>query len=290
MREVITIKNLEVTYAPETPFEQRALQNINITVQAGEFRAIIGPQGSGKSTLLQVMAGLIPGRGTIRVCDEDLTCKKTRAGLWRKAGVVFQSPERQLFEDTVFNDVAYGPVNLGLPQEEVEQRVKRALEMVKLEEQYHRVSPFALSGGQQRRAAIAGILALQPEVLLLDEPTAGLDPRGRRQLMDLFSELCREHGTTVVLVTHDMEEVAHRAHRVTVLHQGKMALEGSPRDVFARRQELQELGLTAPFAAELAGALKQRELPVRGDIITLPEAEEEVEKLLLRGRNLGSSC
>lgn len=283
MREAIKIENLAVTYAPKTTFERQALLGINLRIEPGEFRAVIGPQGSGKSTLLQVMAGLVTGGGRVTICGENLTAKKARMNLWRKVGVIFQSPERQLFEDTVYNDVAYGPRNLGLSPEEVDRRVKDALEKVKLGEQYHPVSPFTLSGGQQRRAAIAGILAMQPEILLLDEPTAGLDPRGRRELMDMFSELCRNQGITVVLVTHDMEEVAHRAHRVTVLHQGQIAMEGTPKEVFTRGRELKKIGLSSPFATELAEALQENGLPVEDNVITLQEAEREVEKIL-KGR------
>ncbi|AEF93147.1 Fe(3+)-transporting ATPase [Desulfotomaculum nigrificans CO-1-SRB] len=284
MREIIKVENLSLIYAPKTALQRQALDNVSMTVKRGEFRAIIGPQGSGKSSLLQVLAGLLaPSSGQASICGLDLKVKKMRENVWRKVGYIFQYPERQLFEDTVYNDVAYGPGNLGLSKGEVAVRVRAALKKVGMGEEYFEVSPFKLSGGQQRRVAIAGILAMQPEVLLLDEPTAGLDPKGRKQLMDLFSDLCHQQQVTVLLVTHDMEEVAHRADMATVLHQGKVVMEGTPRDVFSRGRELKEHGLAVPFATELAAALKERGLKVREDITTLPEAEVEVEKLL-RGR------
>lgn len=284
MSQIITIKNLNITYSPKSPVQRHALQGIDFSVQAGEFRAIIGPQGSGKSTLLQVLAGLIEGEGNVSLCGLDLSIKKLRTNLWRKVGIVFQYPERQLFEETLYQDVAYGPLNLGFSDMEVERRVKSALEKVNLDEKYYNLSPYKLSGGQKRRAAIAGILAMEPEVLLLDEPTAGLDPQGRRQLMDMFTKLCRKQKMTVVLVTHDMEEVARRADTVTVLHRGRVAMEGTPKEIFARVTELESFGLSVPFATELAAKLTKRGLSVKSDITTMAEAEREVERLLLKGR------
>lgn len=283
MSAIIDIENLTVSYAPGTPLQREALRKVSLRVQKGEFRALIGPQGSGKSTLLQVMAGLLEGKGRVTVCGRDMSSKKNRTGLWRQVGVVFQYPERQLFEDTVFNDTAYGPRNMGLGEEEIHRRVKAALADVKLGEEFYHISPFKLSGGQQRRVAVAGILAMQPEVLLLDEPTAGLDPRGKRQLMNLFSNLCRQKKITVVLVTHDMEEVARRADTVTVLCRGKIAMQGNPKEIFSRGKELENLGLATPFASQLATALQEHGFPVQ-NMTTLSETEREVEKLLrLRG-------
>lgn len=279
MSPIIEIKGLGVVYAPKSPMQRQALSDLSFSVSEGEFRAIIGPQGSGKSTLLQVMAGLIAGQGIVKIAGLDLSIKKNRTQLWRQVGVVFQYPEKQLFEDTVWHDVAYGPQNLGLDLTEVNHRVKRALDRVKLAEEYFQISPFKLSGGQQRRVAIAGILAMEPQILLLDEPTAGLDPRGRQQLMNMFSTLCRKEKVTIVLVTHDMEEVACRADRVTVLQQGKVAMEGTPREVFCHKEKLEALGLGVPFAAELADTLNGKGVPVK-DMITLNEAEWEVGRLL----------
>lgn len=284
MSKIVEIKNLSVSYMPGTPLQRDALRDVSFVVEKGEFRAIIGPQGSGKSTLLQVMAGLLQGEGRVTICGQDMSNKKNRAGLWRRVGVIFQYPERQLFEDTVFNDVAYGPINLGLSEAEVQRRVKTALQEVNLGEEVYHLSPFKLSGGQRRRAAVAGILAMEPEVLLLDEPTAGLDPRGKRQLMDLFSNLCRKQQVPVVLVSHDMEEVAHRADLVSVLYRGKIAMEGTPKEIFSRGKDLASLGLSTPFASQLSMALQEKGLPVQ-NMTTLPEAAREVERLLrLKGK------
>lgn len=282
---MISLKNLSLTYAPGTALQRQALQDINLSVAKGEYRALIGPQGSGKSTLLQVMAGLLAGEGQVTVAGLDLRLPQNRANLWRQVGFVFQFPERQLFEETVFNDVAYGPRNLGLNEAEVRRRVSAALAAVNLPPETHRMSPFKLSGGQQRRAAIAGVLAMEPQLLLLDEPTAGLDPQTKSQLMDLFSRLCRQRQVTVVLVTHDMEEVAHRADKVTVLNRGRIVMEGSPRQVFASRYQMAEIGLALPFAAQLAGALQEKGLPVQ-QMTTLAEAEQQVTELLRRNSNI----
>lgn len=279
MSPIIEIKGLEVVYAPKSPMQRQALRDLNFSVAEGEFRAIIGSQGSGKSTLLQVMAGLIAGKGTVKIAGLDLAIKKNRAQLWRQVGVVFQYPEKQLFEDTVWHDVAYGPQNLGLDQNEVNRRVKRALDRVKLEQEYFKLSPFKLSGGQQRRVAIAGILAMEPKILLLDEPTAGLDPRGRQQLMSMFSNLCRKEKVTIVLVTHDMEGVACRADSVSVLQQGQVAMEGTPKEVFYQKEKLEALGLGVPFASELAASLKGKGVSVK-EMTTLNEAERQVARLL----------
>ena len=281
MPKIIEIENLQLTYAPKTSLQRQALQNINLTVESGEFRAIIGPQGSGKSTLLQVMAGLEVGLGKVIVDGLDLRQKKNRRMLWQRVGVIFQQPERQLFEDSLYNDVAYGPKNIGLSSEEIERRVKTALKKVKLGEEYYPLSPFKLSGGQQRRAAIAGILAMEPKILLLDEPTAGLDPKGRQEIMNLFSELCRKQGITMIMVSHDMEEVAHRADKVTVLQKGTVFLEGGPQEIFAQGNQLTEIGLAVPFASELANALRERGKHV-SNVTTLADAEREVGKMLRR--------
>lgn len=282
MPEVINITKLNVIYAPKTPLERHALKNINLSIKEGEYRALIGPQGSGKSTLLQVMAGLIPGEGKVIITGQDMADKKNRVHLWRKVGVIFQYPERQLFEDTVFNDVAFGPANMGFSEEETKRRVFEALSSVGLDQQYHQVSPYKLSGGQQRRAAIAGILAMEPEILLLDEPTAGLDPRGQQQLMNLFSDLCKKHKITIVLVTHDMEEVAHRADRVTILKQGEVYLEGIPSEIFSQTRGIENIGLAVPFANELSAALREKGFAVKENITTLQEIEKEIHRLLVK--------
>lgn len=261
--------------------QRAAIKDVSLTILKGEYRAIIGSQGSGKSTLLQVMAGLLEGQGQVEVCGFDLGQKKNRNQLWNKVGLIFQYPERQLFEENVWEDVAYGPKNLGLSPDEVERRVKEALEKVNLGKEYYEMSPFRLSGGQQRRAAIAGVLAMEPEVLLLDEPTAGLDPQSKRQLMKVFSNLCKEKRVTMVLVTHDMEEVVRWADTVTILNEGNIALEGTPAQIFQDATALQQLGLSQPFAAELTQRLVEKGLPIKVST-TMSEVEREVEKILRR--------
>lgn len=282
MSPIIEINNLSLKYASNTSLQRSALRNVSLTINKGEFHVIIGSQGSGKSTLLQVMAGLLVGEGCVKVCGKDLNAKSNRTNIWRNVGLIFQYPERQLFEDTVWNDVAYGPKNLGLPENEVNRRVSLALKQVNLGEDHYQLSPFKLSGGQQRRASIAGVLAMEPEVLLLDEPTAGLDPKGKKQLMDLFEQLCREKKVTVILVTHDMEEVANRADRVTILSQGKVALKGTPKDIFSQAQQVKALGLSLPFAAELSQTLLDKGLAVRFTT-TLDQVQKEVETILKKG-------
>lgn len=282
MSPIVEMSNLSIQYTANTSSQRSALHNVSLTIDKGTFHVIIGSQGSGKSTLLQVIAGLLVGAGSVKVCGKDLSSKSNRTNIWRNVGLIFQYPERQLFEDTVWNDVAYGPKNLGLPEHEVNRRVSMALKQVDLGEGYYKLSPFKLSGGQQRRASIAGVLAMEPEVLLLDEPTAGLDPKGRKQLMDLFEQLCREQKVTVILVTHDMEEVANRADRVTILSQGKIALEGTPKEIFRQAEQLKALGLALPFAAGLSQSLLAKGLGVRFTT-TIDQVQKEVEKLLKKG-------
>jgi energy-coupling factor transport system ATP-binding protein len=217
----------------------------------------------------------------VQVCGVDVSGKKARRSLWRRVGLVFQHPEQQFFEETIFEDVAFGPRNMGLPGDEVRGRVIEALRLVGLDpEQAERQSPFQLSGGNMRRAAIAGVLALKPEVLVLDEPTAGLDPRGRRQLLDHVESFRQKQGTTIVLVTHNMEEVAARAERIAVLHKGRLTLQGKPREVFNRAEELRAMGLDIPVAAALMRQLREAGVPVRTDVLTNKEAEEEIARVI----------
>lgn len=280
---IVEIKKLNFGYedvSGRTARHRNILHDISLGIPTGQFCALVGPTGSGKSSLLQLLAGLIPATsGTVRVCGYDLNHKRNRAELWRDVGIVFQFPEKQLFEENVADDVAFGLRNAGLPEKMVSMRVKQALEAVDLPAELAKISPFTLSGGQQRRAAIAGVLAMGPKLLLLDEPTAGLDPVGRRNLMQLFRELHRQ-GTTILLVSHNLEDVAAVAERVIVMHQGHIWLDGSPRQVFAQGDKLREIGLGQPFAADLTGQLKGRGLPVRDDILTVPEAVPEISKLL----------
>lgn len=282
MSPIIKVEDLTHIYSPGTPFQVTSLDGISLEIKKGEFFAVVGATGSGKSTLIQHFNGiLIPTRGKLSVCGVDVSDKKPRRELWRKVGLVFQQPEQQLFEETVFDDVAFGPRNMGLGRAEVGERVNESLRLVGLDpDEVGKLSPLRLSGGMRRRAAIAGVLALRPEVLVLDEPTAGLDPQGRRQLMDRVENFRRERGITVVLVTHSMEEVARRAGRMAVLHKGRLVMEGSPREVFNRAEKLRAIGLDVPAPAKLMHKLRAAGKPVRTDVLTTGEAEEEIANLL----------
>lgn len=277
----IACEGLTYTYLRGTPLETVALRGIDLEVRTGELLAIIGPTGSGKSTLVQHFNGLLrPTSGTVRINGEDLWAPKTdRRRARQRVGLVFQFPEAQLFEETVRRDVAFGPRNLALPDDVVADRVEEALTQVGLDPtQFGERSPFGLSGGEMRRVAIAGILAMQPRVLVLDEPTAGLDPQGREELLTRFEGLHRQ-GLTIVLISHDMDVVARLAGRIVVLHEGRIILEGSPREVFAREAELQAIGFTLPQAARLARLLRERGLPV-DDMLTIGEARRAIHSLV----------
>lgn len=285
MPPVIKVENLTHVYAQGTPFQVVSLDKIFLEILPGEFFALVGPTGSGKSTLVQHFNGILtPTSGKVYFCGADVSNKKSSRNLWRKVGLVFQQPEQQLFEETVFDDVAFGPRNMGLGKAEVKARVEEALLMVGLEPQkVGGLSPFSLSSGMRRRAAIAGVLAVKPEVLVLDEPTAGLDPAGRRRLMDLVAGFQSDSGITVVLVTHNMDEVARRAGRVAVLNGGRLVMEGTTREVFSRTRELYYYGLDVPEPARLMNGLRDLGKQVRTDILTAGEAEEEIAKLLRNG-------
>lgn len=269
-------------YARGTPFEVTSLEDISFKVQQGEFYALVGATGSGKSTLAQLFNGLMaPTGGNLRVCGVDVSNCVLRRELWRKVGLVFQQPEQQLFEETVFEDVAFGPRNLGLSVLEVGERVADALRLVGLDpDKVGGLSPFRLSGGVRRKVALAGVLALHTEVLVLDEPTAGLDPISRRQLLERIDLLRKERGVTVVLVSHSMEEVARWAGRVAVLHRGRLALEAPPQEIFSKAEKLRAIGLDVPLTVELMLKLSAHGKPVRTDILTIGEAVEEIAGLL----------
>ncbi|NLL19274.1 MAG: energy-coupling factor transporter ATPase [Clostridia bacterium] len=275
----IVVEKVSYIYKKGTPFETRALDDINLTIEPGEFVGLIGHTGSGKSTLVQHLNGLLlPSEGNIWVGDLDvLSDKGNLKKIRQRVGLVFQYPEHQLFEETVYDDVAFGPKNLGLSPEEIDVRVREALTMVGLDiDSVKDRSPFALSGGQMRRVAIAGVLAMGPQVLILDEPTAGLDPKGRDEILEQIAAMHRSLGITVVLVSHNMEDVARYANRVLVMHRGKVVMDGPPRQVFARTKELQSIGLGVPLVGILMERLKELGYNLRTDVLTVEEAGKEI--------------
>lgn len=274
----IKIKNLTHIYNEGMPFEKVALEEINIEIQTGEFVGIIGHTGSGKSTLIQMFNGLLkPTRGDVLVNDQNIHHEKVnKKEIRQKVGLVFQYPEYQLFEMTVKDDVAFGPKNLGLTEEEVKARVKYALDAVGLDESYYEKSPFELSGGQKRRVAIAGVLAMNPETLILDEPTAGLDPKGRNELFEQLQKMHRELGLTIILISHSMEDVARYVEKLFVLYKGKIAYQGTPREVFANGKKLEEIGLAMPQIRYVMEALKAKGMPITEDVLTVEEAADKL--------------
>ncbi|MBR1407304.1 MAG: energy-coupling factor transporter ATPase [Clostridia bacterium] len=261
----IAVEGVSYVYMAGSPYETKALDNVNLTIEDGEFVALIGHTGSGKSTLVQHLNGLLsPTSGRVLVDGQDLAQKGTDKRAVRfRVGLVFQYPENQLFEETVEKDIAFGPKNLGLAQEEISRRVKDAMRRVALSyDELSQRSVFELSGGQMRRVAIAGVLAMEPKVLVLDEPCAGLDPHGREEILGLIRRLHAESGTTIVMVSHSMDDVANLAERVIVMDHGTVAMDGTPREVFSRGDRLREMGLDVPQAVELAEALRARGIPV----------------------------
>ena len=279
----IRMEEVSHIYMQGGPFESTAIYDIDLEIKDGEFVGLIGHTGSGKSTLIQHMNGLLkPTKGTVYV-DEFRIVNDTKdlIKIRQKVGLVFQYPEHQLFEETVALDVAFGPKKLGLPKEEIEKRVEEAIRLVRLDyDQIKDRSPFELSGGQRRRVAIAGVLAMKPEVLILDEPTAGLDPRGRDEIFDEIKTLHRDRKITIILVSHSMEDVARLVDRIIVMNKGQIALTGTPREVFARSGQLKEMGLDVPQVTNLMLALKEKGLDVPTDIYTVEQAKEVVKKIL----------
>ncbi|MCP8849805.1 energy-coupling factor ABC transporter ATP-binding protein [Latilactobacillus curvatus] len=258
----ITFKNVSYTYQPGTPFQGIGLENINVTIPSGSYTALIGHTGSGKSTLLQHLNALLkPTSGVVQIGEREITPEtnnKNLKAVRQKVGMVFQFPESQLFESTVQKDIAFGPQNFGVPEAEALERAKEMIELVGLPANVIDKSPFDLSGGQMRRVAIAGVLAMKPEVLVLDEPTAGLDPVGRREMMTLFEKLHNEQGMTIVMVTHQMDDVANYADNVIVLEHGKLAKTGAPREIFADPDWLTEKQLGLPTTTQFAQALMRQ--------------------------------
>ena len=283
----IEVKNVTYTYMPKTPFERIALKNIDLCIEKKEFTAIAGHTGSGKSTLVQQLNGLLdPTEGEVLVDGIAIHGKNAQAvAARRKVGMVFQYPEHQLFEESIFADIAFGPRNLELAEADIEQRVKKAMEFVNLPyKEYKDRSPFQLSGGQMRRVAIAGVIALQPEYLILDEPTAGLDPRGRRDLLEKISQLHRKEGIGVVLVSHNMDDVAELADRVIFMSQGKITVNASPKQAFSETEHLKEAGLDLPQMVQLLQVLKKQGISVKTDIFTIKEAVASVQQALKEGK------
>ena len=274
------LENVNFTYSPNIAYEIHALKNINIEIRDGEFIGLIGHTGSGKSTLVQHFNGLMKATGgAIYYNDENIygegySMKKLRS----KVGLVFQYPEHQLFEVDVLTDVCFGPKNQGLSKEEAEARAKKALKMVGLKEKYYHQSPFELSGGQKRRVAIAGVLAMEPEVLILDEPTAGLDPKGRDEILDQLKRIHEERHITIILVSHSMEDVAKYVGRIIVMNQGEVMFDGTPKTVFSHYKELESVGLAAPQVTYIMNALAAKGFGVSTDATTIEEATEEIYK------------
>ena len=281
MNEIIRIENLTHTYGEGTPFRRSAVENLSLDIYRGEFLGLIGHTGSGKSTLIQHLNGLLkPTGGRVLLDGEDIWAdpKKIRSVRFR-VGLVFQYPEHQLFEIDVFSDVCFGPKNLGLDKKEVELRAYDALKKVGLPDELFYQSPFELSGGQKRRVAIAGVLAMKPEVLILDEPTAGLDPKGRDEILQQIKKLQTETGLTILLVSHSMEDVAEYVDRIIVMNKGSVMYDDTPREVFKHYKELEEVGLAAPQVTYIMHELKARGADVDVDATTIEEAAEEIARV-----------
>lgn len=276
----IVIENLSYVYSPKTPFEHKALDNISLTVEDGDFLGIIGATGSGKSTFIQHLNGLIKlTSGKITVDGIELHNKPDLKKLRAEVGMVFQYPEYQLFDETVEKDVSFGPKNLGLKKDEIAERVKEAVETVGLDyEQFKERSPFELSGGQKRRVAIAGVIAMRPQILVLDEPTAGLDPVGRIEMFDLIAKLKETTVKTIIMVSHNMDEISEVANKIAVLEHGKLRFHGTPKELFKNAEELEEIGLDIPTAIKLKNELKARGVELSDDIVTANDFVEAVVK------------
>ena len=283
MEAILQVENLTHTYSAGTPFQRSAVEGMSLHVGTGEFLGIIGHTGSGKSTLIQHLNGLLkPTSGRILLEGKDIWAdpKSIRSVRFR-VGLVFQYPEYQLFEETVYKDIAFGPKNMGLTGEDIDRRVREAAAFVGLDAELLDKSPFELSGGQKRRVAIAGVIAMEPQVLVLDEPTAGLDPRGRDDILARIQEYHRARNASVVLVSHSMEEIARNVDRIVVLSDGKVYMEGTPAQVFARSAELERVGLDVPQVTKVAAALKRRGLSIDLAVYTVEALERQL--LALKG-------
>ena len=283
---LIELKDVSYIYSKDTVYEVRALDHVNLGIEEGQFIGIIGHTGSGKSTLIQHMNGLVkPTEGQVLYEGRDIWAEKYNLkSLRTSVGLVFQYPENQLFETDVLTDVMFGPKNKGLTAADAEKRARAALDAVGVAEKYLRTSPFELSGGQKRRVAIAGVLAMDPKVLILDEPTAGLDPRGRDEILGQIKKLHKERGITIVLVTHSMEDVAEYAERIIVVNDGKIPFDGAPKEVFSHYRELESMGLAAPEITYVMHELRRRGFPVDVTASTVEEAKVSILAHLKGGK------
>ncbi|MBQ7088992.1 MAG: energy-coupling factor transporter ATPase [Clostridia bacterium] len=279
---ILSVQNLTHTYGAHSPFEKHAVRGVSLDIHEGEFLGIIGHTGSGKSTLIQHLNGLLrPNEGRVLLDGVDIweNPKKIRSVRFR-VGMVFQYPEHQLFEDTIYKDIAFGPKNMGLSEEEIDRRVRQAAAYVGLPEALLEKSPFDLSGGEKRRAAIAGVMAMEPQVLILDEPTAGLDPRGREQVLAMLQDYRKTRGTTVLLVTHSMEDVARVADRVLVMSEGRVAMLDTVETVFSRAEELERIGLSVPAVTKTLLLLQRAGVAVDTAAYTVEQATSQILALL----------
>ncbi len=280
----ILVNHLDHIYNPGTVFEVKALSDVSFSVDEGEYIGLVGHTGSGKSTLAAHLNGLMKPTGGgiyyngVDIASEGYNMKELRGHV----GLVFQYPEHQLFEEDVFTDVCFGPKNLGLSRTEVEMRAYEALKAVGIDDDQFYVSPFDLSGGEKRRVAIAGVLAMKPEVLILDEPCAGLDPAGRDEILSVADELHDSLGITIILVSHSMDDLARHVKRILVMNDGKLVMDGATREVFSQRDELESMGLAVPEVTAVLADLKRAGLPVRGDLITVEEAAKEILRVFGR--------
>lgn len=277
----IKVEQLSHIYSPGTPFESVALKNVNFEVSNGEFIGLIGHTGSGKSTLIQHLNGLLKATsGKIYIDGMNLTSADvTLTDIRKKVGLVFQYPEYQLFEETIEKDIAFGPSKLNLSAEEITKRVKEAMQMVGLNyEALKDKSPFELSGGQKRRVAIAGVLAMKPDILILDEPTAGLDPKGRDEILNQIRVVQQTYGTTIILVSHSMDDVSRLVNRLIVMNRGEVAFDGTPRQIFAHQKKMEAIGLGVPKVVELSNRLREQGWEISEDILTLEEMKEAILK------------
>ncbi|MDY4812321.1 MAG: energy-coupling factor transporter ATPase [Ruminococcus sp.] len=282
MSAIISTENLSMTYGENTPFEKRAVNNLNIEINEGEFLGIIGHTGSGKSTLVQMLNGLItPTSGKVLLRGKDINENKKELRKVRfQVGMVFQYPEYQLFEETVYKDISFGPINMGIKGDELNKRVMDSARFTGLKKSLLNKSPFELSGGEKRRAAIAGVIAMDPDVLILDEPTAGLDPQGRDMLLNQISLYHKERKNTVILVSHSMEDIARVADRILVMNKGNAEILDSAKEVFAQGERLSKMGLRVPMITKIIQKLKEKGIDLPEGILTVDEAFDSIVSLL----------